>query len=219
MLRSTFKRELTLKYKTPALWLNNIVLFAIIVLVFVMAIGSNTAMLHDMAAAIVWVAVLFSILLGIDSLFSTDYQDGTLEQIIVSRQSVVVWVLAKLLSHWLTGGFLLTLLSVMTQPFFGLSGVELSILMMSLLLGTAIMTLFSAMVAALTLALGARNILLPLIALPLQLPVIIFSTGLFKVAGNTDQVFAVLAMLGAILILALILLPYLISITLKSALT
>lgn len=197
--------------------MNAIGLFGLILLVFTLAIGADPKVLHETAPSMIWIAAVFSVLLNADSMFAQDYRDGLLAQVVVTKQSLVLWVLAKLLISWLFTGGIISVLTVLAQPLYGLSTPELLVLLTTMLIGTAILTLFSALSAALTLALEGKNILIPLITMPFYVPVIIFSNGAVKMANDLHQVLALLALDLSFLIIGLLLLPYLIATALRSA--
>ena len=154
-----------------------------------------------------------------ESLFRADVEDGTLEQVVVARLSLPLWALLKATVHWLTGGLLLSLLSSLAMPLFGLSAYEALILAVSLLLGTPILTLLAAFAAALTVSLRGNGVLLPLIALPLQLPVLVFATGAVGLAREQLPVLPVLLLLLGLCLLSIILLPFALALALRLALS
>ncbi len=211
------RRELRLRFQSPAAWLYAVVFFVMVLVLFPLAVGASGALLHQIGAAAVWIAALLAVLLGMDSLFRADIEEGTLEQVIVARHSVALWALVKVGVHWLTGGFILSLLSFLAIPLFGLDLCEAGLLAGTLLLGTPILTLFAAMAAALTVSLRGGGLFIPLIALPLQLPVLIFATGALDLLQHSESVLPILALLAAGLILALIFLPFALASALRLA--
>jgi len=217
-LRSVIRREFALRVQSPAAWLYAVVFFVMVLLLFPLAMGANGALLHQIGVAAVWIAALLAILLGMDGLFRADIDEGTLEQVIVARHSVALWALLKVTMHWLTGGFVLTLLSFLSIPLFGLSLAEAGLLALTLMLGTPILTLFAAVAAALTVTLRGGSVFVPLIALPLQLPVLIFATGVLDILQRGGDVLPILALLAAGLILSLLILPFVLAAALRLAL-
>ena len=218
-MRDVLRRELLLKFQTPAGWLYPVVFFLMVLVLFPLAVGASAALLNQIGAAAVWFAALLAVLLGMESLFRADVEDGTLEQVVVARVSLPLWVLLKTAVHWLTGGLLLTLLSSLAMPLFGLSGHEALVLAASLLLGTPILTLLAALAAALTVSLRGNGVLLPLIALPLQLPVLVFATGAVGLARDQLPVMPVLLLLLGLCLLSIILLPFAVAMALRLALS
>lgn len=217
-MKILWQREWALKVRTPAGWLYPVVFFLMVLVLFPLAAGASPKLLAQIGGAAVWIAALLSVLLGMDSLFRSDLDDGTLEQVVVARYSLPLWVLIKVAVHWLTSGFVLTLLSGLAIPLFGLSTDEASVLALGLLLGTPTLTLLAAVAAALTVSLRGSGVLVPLIALPLQLPVLVFATGAVDIVQSGASVLPVLALLAALLILAVVLLPWAIAGALRLAL-
>ena len=217
-MKILWQREWALKVRTPAGWLYPVVFFLMVLVLFPLAAGASPKLLAQIGGAAVWIAALLSVLLGMDSLFRSDLDDGTLEQVVVARYSLPLWVLIKVAVHWLTSGFVLTLLSGLAIPLFGLSTAEASVLALGLLLGTPTLTLLAAVAAALTVSLRGSGVLVPLIALPLQLPVLVCATGAVDIVQSGASVLPVLALLAALLILAVVLLPWAIAGALRLAL-
>ncbi len=202
------RREIALRIKSPSAWLYAVVFFVMVLVLFPLAVGASPGLLQQIGPAAVWIAALLALLLGMDSLFRADVDDGTLEQVIVARQSLALWVLLKVAVHWLTSGCLIVLLSLLSIPLFGLSSTEAALLGVTLLLGTPTLTLFAALAAALTVTLRGGGLYVPLIALPLQLPVLIFATGAFDVLHSGGNLYPILALLAAGFILSVIFLPF-----------
>ena len=172
-----------------------------------LGIGSQTELLSSIAPGIIWVMALLTTLLSVESLFSRDYHDGSLEQMLISPQMLVMPVLGKVLAHWVITGLPLTLLS----PFLGLmlslpSDAYLP-LVVGLLLGTGCLSLLAALGAALTVTLQQSGLLLTLIVMPLYMPVIIFGSAAAQYRIDGLNWLEPLAALGAMLALALALCP------------
>lgn len=205
---ASFRRELLLRFNHLSSWVYTLVFFVLVLLLFPLAVGANAPLLNQLGVAAIWIAALLAVLLGMDGLFRAEVEDGTLEQLIVARQSLALWALVKVSVHWLTGGFAIVLLSVLSIPLFGLNANEAGVLALSLLLGTPILTLIAAIAAALTVSLRSGGLLMSLIALPLQLPVLIFATGTVDVLRAGGAVLPILALLAAGLILSVIFVPF-----------
>ncbi|MEY4517185.1 MAG: heme exporter protein CcmB [Pseudomonadota bacterium] len=218
-MKAIWQRELRLRLRTPSAWLYPVVFFLMVLVLFPLAAGAEPRLLLRVGSAAVWIAALLSVLLGMDSLFRPDVEDGTLEQVFVSRASLPAWALCKVVVHWITGGGVLTLLSCLAVPLFGLSTDATAVLALSLLLGTPTLTLLAAVAAALTVSLRGSGVLVPLIALPLQLPVLVFATGAVNVVQTGGAVLPILAVLLALLILSVVLLPFALAAALRLALS
>ena len=205
---ATLRRELLLRFNHISSWVYTLVFFVLVLLLFPLAVGANAQFLNHIGVAAIWIAAVLSVLLGMESLFRADVEDATLEQVIVARQSLALWALIKVSVHWLTGGFAIVILSVLSIPLFGLNANEAGVLALSLLLGTPILTLIAAIAAALTVSLKSGGVLMSMIALPLQLPVLIFATGAVDVLRAGGAVLPILALLAAGLILSVIFIPF-----------
>ena len=202
------RRELRLRFTNLSSGLYTLVFFVLVLLLFPLAVGANAQFLNQIGVAAIWIAAVLAVLLGVEGLFRADVGDGTLEQVIVARQSLALWALIKVSVHWLTGGFVIVLLSVLSIPLFGLKTDEAGLLALSLLLGTPILALIAAIAAALTVSIKNSGVLMSLIALPLQLPVLIFATGAVDILRDGGAVLPILALLAAGLILSVIFIPF-----------
>ena len=181
--------------------------FVIVVSLFPLGIGPELNTLRQIAPGVFWVAALLASMLALEKLFAADFEDGTLEQMLLTPQPVFVLVLAKVFAHWLVTGVPLVLLSPLLGLQYDLAAETLGVLMLSLLLGTPALSLIGAIGAALTLGLRGGGVLVSLLVLPLYIPVLIFGAGAVEAnvsgLGETGH----LLMLGAILLLALVAAP------------
>jgi len=202
------RRDLLLSFRRRADVLASFFFFVLVVLLFPLSVGPESALLKTIAPGIVWVAALLASTLALSRLFAADFADGTLEQMLLSPEPLSVIVLAKITSHWLVSGLPLVLLSPLIGLQFGLAGDALVALFYSLLIGTPVLSLIGAIGAALTL--GARNggVLVSLLVLPLYIPVLIFGADavVTQIMGNSGS--AQLMLLGAMLASALALAPW-----------
>lgn len=209
------RRDLLLAYRQPADWLNPILFFLLILLLFPLAITPEPKKLMLMGPGILWICVLFANLLSIDSLFSSDFEDGTLERMIALPQSLTLLVMARLIAHWLIINLPLILLSLLMAHFFYIPFSANLIICLTLLLGTPVITFIGATGAALTVGLQSRAILLILIILPLYVPLLIFGAGAGNDALLNLPVVSQLGFLAAIFILALTFCPMAIAASLR----
>ncbi len=212
-------RDLQLALRGAGDWLNPLVFFLMVILLFPLGISPEPNLLRQIAPGVVWVAAVLAVLLSMDSLFRQDFEDGTLEQMLLAPTSTLALVFGKVLAHWMTGGLALTLLSPLASVMLNLQGHALGVLMLTLLLGTPVLSLLAALAAALTVALRRAGVLLPLISLPLMIPVLIFATAAVQSASLGLPVGAYLALLGVLLIMALLLVPWAIVGALRLAVT
>ncbi len=215
-LAQLYRREWQVKqYK--AQWLSPLVLFLLIITLFPLAMGTEAKLLHRLGVPAVWIACLLSMVIGVDDLFRPEFDNGTLAQLVVARVSLPLWVLVRLSLHWLFSAGMITLLSVLGVPLFALSWAEVGLLMLSILVASPILLAFSAVATALTLSLKNGAVLVPLLALPLQLPVLIFATGTLDLYSQGLNYLPTLALLLGGSILAILFVPYVISYILRMA--
>jgi heme exporter protein B len=199
---SQLKRALLLAARKPADIATPVVFFAIVVSLFPLAVSPEPAVLRNLAPGVLWVAALLATLLSLNRLFSDDYTDGTLEQLAVSAQPLALLTAAKILAHWLTTGALLILLSPLLALQLFLPEEAYGALLLSLLLGTPVLSLLGAVGSALTLGLRGGGVLLSLLVLPLYTPILIFGAGAVTAAGGGLSAEAQLSLLGAFLVVA-----------------
>ena len=183
-------------------------LFALLVVVlFALALGGEPQALAKVASAVLWVAILLAGLLSLDALFRSDAEDGSLEQWILAPVPLAWLVTVRVLSHWLTTAVPLIVATPLLAELLHLPHAQLPVLMASLALGTPLLSLLGAVVAALTVGMRRSGILVALLALPLYVPVLIFGAGsVARSAQGLDAVGALLY-LGAGLALTLVLAP------------
>lgn len=183
-------------------------LFALLVVVlFALALGGEPRALSNVASAVMWVAVLLAGLLALDTLFRGDAEDGSLEQWILAPVPLAWLVAVRVFSHWLTTALPLILATPLLAELLHLPREQLPVLLASLALGTPLLSLLGAVVAALTVGMRRSGILVALLALPLYVPVLIFGAGsVARSAQGLDAVGALL-FLGAGLVLTLVLAP------------
>ena len=167
MLIWIIKRDLLLAMRRQSDVLTTLFFFIIVVSLFPLSVGPEMNLLRAMAPGIVWVAALLASMLSLGRMFSNDYVDGTLEQMLLSPQSLSLLVLGKALAHWLVTGIPLVLMAPVLGIQYDLPGDALAILTVSLLLGTPVLSLIGAIGAALTLGLRGGGVLVSLLVLPL----------------------------------------------------
>jgi heme exporter protein B len=208
-------RDLILAWRRRADVLATVFFFVIVVSLFPLGIGPERETLRAIAPGVVWVAALLASMLSLGRIFGNDYQDGTLEQLLLTPQSTYLIVLGKILAQWLVSEVPLLIIAPLLGLQFGLSQNSLAIVVVSLLLGTPVLSLIGSIGAALTLGLRAANVLVALLVLPLYIPVLIFGTGAVQasVEGASPQPY--LLLLGATLVLTLVFAPWATSAALK----
>lgn len=198
-LRTLFLRDLTLAQRRKADVLGAAVFFVIVTSLFPLAIGPEPQLLQRMGPGVVWVAALLAAMLGMPKMFADDAVDGTLEQLLLSTTPLALLVLAKVAAHWLLSGLLLVVVSPVLAVQYGLPGEQIGVLMLSLLIGTPVLSLIGAIGSALTVGVRGAAVLLSLLVLPLVTPVLIFGAGAVEAAGSGLGAGAHLSLLGAML--------------------
>lgn len=203
-----FRRDLKLGMRQSGEWVNPLAFFVMVITLVPLAVSPTPALLAQVGPGILWIAALLSVLLAMDSLFRQDFDDGSLEQLLLIPTPLPLLVLAKVLAHWLLTGLSLTLLSPLMAVLLNLPMSVVPVLMLTLLMGTLTLSLISAIAAALTVGLRRGGVLVTLISLPLHIPVLIFATA--AVQANIDglPIIGFLALLAAFLLIALVLAPF-----------
>lgn len=200
-------RQLVLAVRRPIEIGNPLLFFAMVVALFPLGLGPAPDTLADFAPGILWIIALLSNLLTSDGVFRSDFDDGSLEQLLLSPQPLYLSVLAYIGAHWLVTGLLLALASPVFAVMLNLPTPGIVALFLSLLLGTAVLSLVGAIGAALTVGLKRGGMLISLLILPLYMPVLIFGSAAVKAAVDGAPAGPFLAILGAMLCLAIALAP------------
>jgi heme exporter protein B len=208
LLALVIRRDLVLAMRRRADVFTTLVFFVIVVSLFPLGVGPETDMLRKMAPGVLWVAALLASMLSLGRLFSADYLDGTLEQMMLAPQSLSMLVLGKMTAHWMVSGLPLVLMAPVLGVQFDMPAQSLGVLVVGLLLGTPILSMIGAIGAALTLGLRGGGVLLSLLVLPLCIPVLIFGTGAVEAISGGLSVASHLSLLGALLVLSLAFTPW-----------
>ena len=184
-----------------------LIFFLIISTLIPLGIAPDPQLLMKLAPGLIWIISLLATLLSVDSLFGEDFQDGTLQQMLISPNLLFMPVLGKVTAHWLVMGLPLTLLSPLIGLMFSLPVDAMLPMVLSLALGTAVLSFVGAVGAALTLPLRRGGVLLALLVMPLYVPVLIFGSATVQSALDGLLWTGPLAVLAAFLVLAIILCP------------
>jgi heme exporter protein B len=201
------RRQLLLAVRRPIEIGNPLVFFAMVVALFPLGLGPAPEQLTAFAPGILWIIALLSNLLTSDAVFRSDFDDGSLEQLLLSPQPLFLSVLAYICAHWLITGVLLAAVSPVFGLMVNLPAQALGVLVGSLLLGTAVLSLIGGIGAALTVGLKRGGMLISLLILPLYMPVLIFGSAAVQAAVQGNPAGPYLAILGAMLSLAIALAP------------
>ena len=209
------QRDLLLAMRRRSDVLTTLFFFIIVVSLFPLGVGPEMSMLRTMAPGVVWVAALLASMLSLGRMFASDHLDGTLEQMLLSPQSLPMLVLGKALAHWLVTGVPLVLMAPVLGIQYDLPGEALGVLTASLLLGTPVLSLIGAIGAALTLGLRGGGVLVSLLVLPLYIPVLIFGAGAVEASAAGLGAGAHMSLLGAFLLASLVLAPWTAAVSLR----
>lgn len=197
------RRDFLLAYRRRAELLQPLVFLLVVVSLFPLGVGPSPQLLANIAPGVIWIAALLASVLSLDSLFRSDYEDGTLEQMVLSGQPLALIALARIVAHWLVAGLPIVLLSPVLALWMNLPDEGVPVLIKSLVIGTPMLSLIGAIGAALTVSLKRGSQLLSLLVFPLYVPLLILATSAVSsaVAGlpYTGQLGLILAgVIGAL---------------------
>ncbi|GAB3092512.1 heme exporter protein CcmB [Lysobacter terrae] len=205
--KALFLRDLRLLWRRRGDALQPALFALLVVTLFALALGNDRATLAKSAGAVLWLAALLAGLLALDSLFRGDAEDGSLEQWMLAPVPLAWLVLVRTFMHWATTALPLLVAAPLLAELLHLPHAQLGVLLASLALGTPLLSLLGAVVAALTVGMRRSGILVALLALPLYVPVLVFGAGSVVQAAQGLDVTGAMLMLGAGLVLSLVLAP------------
>lgn len=207
--RTILVRDLMLAMRHKTEILTTLFFFVIVISLFPLGVGIEKSLLQKIAPGVAWIAALLASMLALERLFASDYEDGTLEQMLLSPQPLFVIVMAKVFAHWLLTGLPLVLIAPLVGLQYHLSSDTITMMMLALLLGTPVLSLLGAIGAALTLGLRGGGVLISLLVLPLYIPVLIYGAGVVADSMlSHNNVQAYLLLLSGFLLLTLVLTPW-----------
>lgn len=210
-------RDLQLVWRRPGDIAVVLAFFVVATSLFPLGIGPETNLLARIAAGVLWCAALFASLLSLERLFAADYEDGTLDLLLLAPWPLELAALAKCLSHWIVTGLPLAALAPVLGIAFGHTGTTLLGLSATLLIGTPTLSLIGGLAAALTLGARRGGALLALLALPLCVPTLIFGTSAIELLATGDDFSAPLLVLAALALVALATTPWAMAAALRQA--
>ncbi|GAC33458.1 heme exporter protein CcmB [Paraglaciecola polaris] len=214
-LTAILRRDLALAYRQRSELMQPMMFFILVISLFPLGIGPNPEILQKVGPGVIWVAAILSSLLGMERLFKDDYNDGSLEQVMLSSTPLPMVVLVKVFAHWLTSIVPLLLLSPLLALFLNLTQEMYWALLLTLLLGTPLLSLVGAIAVGLTLSLNRGGVLLALLLLPVFIPLLIFATAAVEAASLQLPYNAQLAIIGAMLLISLAMAPFAIAYALR----
>ncbi len=209
------KRDLSIAIRHRSDIFNPLLFFVMVITLFPLGIGPEPNTLTKIAPGIIWVAALLSSMLSLERLFKADFNDGTLEQMLLSPQPLSLLVLAKVIAHWLLTGLPLVIIAPLLGLLLNLEQNAYSALLLTLLVGTPVLSLLGSIGVALTVGINKGGVLLSLLILPLYIPVLIFATSAIDAAGMNLPYNGQLAIIAAMLVGSLTLAPFAIGAALK----
>ena len=184
-----------------------VVFFIVAASLFPLGVGPEAHVLRQIAPGVVWVCALLAAMLSLNTLFSSDHADGSLEQMLLSRHSTVFIAAGKALAHWILTGLPLILAAPVLGVLFDMQSTAIMTMVAGLVLGTPVLSLLGSIGAALTLGLRSGGVLILLLVLPLCIPVLIFGAGAVSMVDAGLSPMGHLSLLGALLLLSLIAAP------------
>lgn len=214
-LMAIFKRDMSLAFRQRAELLQPMMFFVLVISLFPLGVGPGPETLQKIGPGVIWVAAILSSLLGMERLFRDDFQDGTLEQIMLSGAPMPMVTLVKVSVHWLASIVPLILLSPLLALFLNLTVEMFQALLLTLIIGTPLLSLVGAVAVGLTVGLQKGGVLLALLLLPVFVPLLIFATAAVDAAALQIPYSAHLGLIGAMLLLAFALAPMAIAYALR----
>jgi len=212
-------RDLRLALRRRTEVLTTLFFFVIVVSLFPLGVGAEKQVLRTLGPGVVWVAALLASLLALERLFAVDHEDGTLEQLMLTPQPLSMLALAKVTAHWLLTGLPLVMVAPLIALQYHLPEASRTAMLLSLLVGTPILSLIGAVGAALTLGLRGGGVLLSLLILPLYVPVLVYGAGAVTVSALEGlDARPYFSLLGAFLLLALLFSPLAVAAALRISL-
>jgi len=204
---AVIRRDLILAFRRRAEIANPLFFFVLVVTLFPLGVGANPQLLQAMAPGIIWVSALLAVMLSLDSLFRSDFDDGSLEQMLLSPHPLTILVLGKIIAHWLVTGLPLLIVAPLLAVFLGLPEKALGTLLLTLVLATPVLSLIGSIGVSLTVGLRRGGMIISLLVLPLYVPVLIFASNAVEMAGNGLAVDAQINLLIAIFFMSAVLAP------------
>ena len=204
---ATLRRDLLIAYKRKNDLFNPFMFFVLVATLFPIGISPEPEVLGEISAGVLWISALLASLLAMDNLFRADFEDGSLELLMLSPHPLYFLVLAKNVAHWLVSGLPVVLVSPLIAYMLNFPEGAYSTLVLTLLLGTPVLSLLGSIGVALTVGLGSRGLILAVITLPMSVPVLIAGTLTVSQTLEGASLSGYLAIMGAMLVAALTLAP------------
>jgi heme exporter protein B len=204
---AVLRRDLVLAWRRRSDIAMPVLYSLIVTMLFPFALGPEDTLLQRIAGGVILVTVLLAMLLALDAMFASDIEDGTLEQLMLAPQPLALMLAVKILAHWLTTALPLIVITPLLAAMLHLPAPVIPVLLLALLLVTPLISLFGAVLVALTAGTRRSGMLLALMLLPLCVPALIFAAGAVAAAQQGLPWLAPISWLAAVLVLALVLAP------------
>ena len=214
-LLAIIRRDLSLVMRQGSDAFVVLIFFVVTVTLFPLGVGPDPLILQNLASGIVWVSALLAAMLSLDRLFQTDYDDGSLELLVLSPYPLELVVLCKCLVHWLTTGLPIMLISPVLALMLNIKTGAFLYLISSMALGTPIISLLGAVGAALVLGSRRSGVLIALLIIPLTIPILLFGVAAIQAATEGYSASSPLMFLGALLLFSIALCPSVIASSLR----
>ena len=196
-LKIILRRDLLIAFRRPSTYITPLIFFLIVVTFFPLALGPQENLLSSLAPGVIWIAALLASLLAVETIFSEDFRDGTLDDFFVSLEPSFILVFAKVVIHWLITGLPILIASSIAAIILYLPMQSFLPMLLSLMLGTSFMSLLGALGAALSL--GKSAILSAIIVLPFSIPTLLMGTSVITSAVNNQDFSGFMMIMGAML--------------------
>lgn len=200
------KRDLILAFRDKTDFINSLIFFIIVITLFPLTFGTKSTIVNEIIPGMIWISALLATCLSLETIFRSDFEDGSIEQLTLSRYPLTLLVSAKIFAHWITFGVPLIIISLLMGMLLSLSNEIIIALFITLILGTPVLSLLGSVMVALTIGLRG-GMLLNLLILPLSMPILIFSTVAIHNAALNQSIIAETYFLAGILVLAITLAP------------
>ena len=207
VLIGVVQRELQIAFRRLGDLASPLIFYVLVTALFPLALSPKREVLQNLGPAVLWIAALLALLLSMNVLFRTDVEDGSMEQLAIGPHSLPAIMLGKTIAHWLVSGLPLVLLAPLLAVTYYLPGQGVRALSLTLLMGTPTLSLLGSIGAALTAGIRQSGALLALLVIPLMLPVLMYGARATDLAARGENIDGPLYLLGALLVLALTLVP------------
>ena len=214
-IMAIIRRDLSLVMRQGSDAFVVLIFFIVTVTLFPLGVSPDPLILQNLASGIVWVGALLAAMLSLDRLFQTDYDDGSLELLVLSPYPLEIVVLCKCFVHWLTTGLPIMVISPVLALMLNIKTGAFLYLIISMALGTPIISLLGAVGAALVLGSRRSGVLIALLIIPLTIPILLFGVGAIQAATEGYSASSPLMFLGAFLLFSIALCPWVIASSLR----